>query len=100
MISDSVLVVAAGGVVRGLDRNTGQELWKNGLSGGGYGEVAIHIEGDLIVASAAGAMAFGLSYPSGEQLWASKTTAMGRATVWIDARQLVIAKGGYLDCFD
>jgi outer membrane protein assembly factor BamB len=95
----SVLVVGLRGLVYGLDRVTGAVRWRNSLPEGGLGEVFIAVGFGVVVASARGANLHCLSYLTGETRWVQPTQAMGRATIVIEAAQIVCAKGGYIDCF-
>lgn len=95
-----IIVAASGGKLIGLDANTGQVRWENPMDGGGYGEVALAITGERILASAGRGKLFCLDYPSGRELWSAKTSAQGRATLLVDGANVLVGKGGHLDCFD
>jgi outer membrane protein assembly factor BamB len=96
----SVLVVGTHGRICGVDRATGELLWKNELPSGSYGEVFIAVGHGVVIASADGAVIFCLDYLTGHERWRSPTSASGRATIVMEPDQIVCAKGGYIDCFD
>jgi outer membrane protein assembly factor BamB len=94
-----VLLVALGGHVAGLDPATGKILWKNDLSGGGYGAVDLASDGEVVYASAAGNRVFAIEVASGKTLWNGQTTAHGRATIVIEGERIFVAKGGFVDAY-
>ena len=94
-----VLLVALGGHLVGLDPASGAILWKNDLSGGGYGSVDLASDGEVVVASAGGNRVFAIAYPTGATLWAASTTAHGRATIVIEGERIFVAKGGSVDAY-
>ena len=96
----SVLVVGLNGLVFGLDRDTGIMKWENKLPRGGYGPVYVAMRYGAVVASANGSRLFRLDYRTGEAMWVANTSASGRATILIEQDRIIVAKGGYLDCFD
>ncbi|MGE5185663.1 MAG: PQQ-binding-like beta-propeller repeat protein [Acidobacteriota bacterium] len=95
----SVLVVGLSGHVYAIDRATGELRWHNDLSGGGLGHVAIAVGYGVVIASAGGAAVFCIDYLGGETRWQQPTHGRGRATILIEADQIVVAKGGHVDCF-
>lgn len=97
----SILVVALHGNVVGLDTESGEVRWKNGLLAGGYGEVEIAFlgEADAVLASAFGARLFCLDYRTGAERWAVDTTSAGHATLIVEGGRIYLAKAGVIDCF-
>jgi hypothetical protein len=95
-----IIVAAAGGKLLGLDAGSGAVRWENAMDGGGYGEVALAVTGERVLASADRGKLFCLDYPSGQELWTAKTHSLGRATILVDGANVLVAKGGHLDCFD
>jgi len=95
-----IIVAAVGGKLIGLDSSSGSTRWENGMDGGGYGEVALAVTGERIIASASRGKVFCLEYPSGRELWTAKTSAIGRATILVDGANVIVGKSGKLDCFD
>ena len=96
----SVLVVALGGNVLGLDRMTGAVRWTNSLPGGGSHEVFVALRYGVLAVSAWGSKVFRLDYLTGATLWAADTTGSGRATIVVEHDLIVVGKSGYLDGYD
>jgi outer membrane protein assembly factor BamB len=97
----SLLIVAMGYHVTAVDLATGREVWRHALSGGGTGAVDLAIHDRLVVACASGARVSALDYATGAVRWSADTTGVeGRATILVDAGRILVAKDGYLDCFD
>jgi hypothetical protein len=96
----SVLVVGLNGKVFGIHRDTGELVWTNKMPGGGMEEVFIALRYGVLVVSASGKRIFRLDYYTGKTLWEVTTTASGRATIVVEHDCIVVAKGGYIDCFE
>jgi outer membrane protein assembly factor BamB len=94
-----ILVVALGGEVVGIDRETGVQLWENGLRGGGLGNVGLAMSGERVLVSAHSDQLFCLDYRTGTIVWQAQTSSSGRATILIDEGQIVVSKGGHVDSF-
>ena len=99
-MNSPVLIVALGGSVCGVDPKTGAWLWKNALSGGGFGEVAISVHEGFVIASANGPLVFCLDSATGNALWQAATERPGRATLLVQGDRVYVAKTGVVDCFD
>jgi len=95
-----VLIVALGGSVCGVDPHTGSWLWKNALTGGGFGEVAISVQDGYVIASADGPVVYCLDSKTGSELWHASTEKPGRATILVHEGRVYVAKTGVVDCFD
>jgi outer membrane protein assembly factor BamB len=95
----NVLIVALGGSVCGLDAETGAWLWKNALPGGGFGEVAISVHEDCVIASAFGDLVYCLHPHDGREIWRAQTAKPGRATIVVQGERIYVAKSGVVDCF-
>lgn len=96
----SIVVVAINGQVAGIDRRTGAEVWRNKMSGGGFGAVDLEVAQGRVFVSASGAALFCLDYKTGRDLWSARTSATGRSTILLDGEQVFVAKQGHVDCFD
>jgi outer membrane protein assembly factor BamB len=99
-MSIAPLIVALGGRVIGIDQNTGKELWKNEMHGGGLAWVAIAVTDEFVFSSASASKIFCINRRSGENVWSAKTTGMGRATILCTEDHVFISKSGCLDCFN
>jgi outer membrane protein assembly factor BamB len=96
----SILVVALHGKVHGVDRDTGEVRWVNDLGGwGSRGHVALAVGYGIIIAAAETGGIHCLHYRTGTSRWRGDTQATGRATVLIEADQIICAKGGYVDAY-
>jgi outer membrane protein assembly factor BamB len=99
----SILVVGLNGVVVGLDKQSGEILWKNELKGGGVGQVALELIGGRVLASAEGDKLFCLDYQTGSIVWEAKTTHAGgealSTVILVRGDRIFISKWGYTDCF-
>jgi outer membrane protein assembly factor BamB len=98
-MEQTILIVAVGGSVNGLDPKTGAWLWKNSLPGGGFGEVAISVHDDFLIASAAGPLVYCLDRQTGNEVWRAATEKSGRATILVQDWRIFVAKSGAVDCF-
>lgn len=100
----SILVVGLRGRVLGLDRKTGELRWENTLGldigQGSYREVCLGMRYGALIVSGFTNSIYRIDYQSGETLWKAFTTANGPATIVIESDCVVVAKDGYLDCFD
>ena len=94
------LVVALGGRVIGIDQQTGNELWRNEMHGGGLSWVAIAVTDEYVFSSASASKIFCINRQTGESPWAAKTTGLGRATILCTDERVFISKSGFLDCFN
>ena len=95
-----IALVGLDGHVVGLDRRTGQILWKNGLIGGLDKEVELACYGNYVFASASGPKHFALDYFTGEQIWAVPTSGSGRAALVVEPDMVMCAKEGAIDCYN
>jgi outer membrane protein assembly factor BamB len=95
----TLLLVALGGKLVAIDHSSGTIRWEDGLSGGGYGEVALAAGQGRVFASAQSAKVFCFRYATGEQMWTAKTSSMGRASIVIEGDKVFVSKGGEVDCF-
>ena len=93
------LIVALGGRVVGVDVDTGQELWRNEMHGGGLSWVAIAVTEGHVFSSASSAKIFCIDRHTGEEIWTAKTSSLGRATILCTGDKVIVSKSGYLDCF-
>src|SRR5688572_26763761 len=96
----SILVVALGGEVLGIDSATGDLLWRNRLPGGGDEEVFVASRYGVLVVSSDSSALYRLDYATGATMWQVHTSASGRATIVIEPELIVVAKGGEVDAFD
>ena len=96
----SIIIVALGGAVVGLDRRSGRERWRNELSGGGIGVVDVAITHGRVFVTASSSVLVCLDYANGKTVWSAKTQGSGRGTILVDDGQVIVAKNGYVDCFD
>ncbi|MBI5516275.1 MAG: PQQ-binding-like beta-propeller repeat protein [Deltaproteobacteria bacterium] len=94
----SILVFALQGRVGGMDRSTGEVRWLREFGDGG--EVFLVVTDEVVLASSDAPELWCLDYTTGKALWQSPTTGRGRATIVLDRDQVVVAKGGYVNCFD
>ena len=94
-----ILLIALSGHVAGLEPSTGEILWKNELTGGGFGAVDLATDGEIVIASAAGQRVFAIALASGQTLWCVATSAPGRATIVLEGERIFVAKGGFVDAF-
>ncbi|MBI4702489.1 MAG: PQQ-binding-like beta-propeller repeat protein [Deltaproteobacteria bacterium] len=94
-----LVVVAVAGRVAALDRHSGAERWRSDLPGGSWGEVAVAVTEQHVLASAAGNVLFCLDYRTGEQLWTAQTSCTGRASILVDGEQIFVARSGEIECF-
>jgi outer membrane protein assembly factor BamB len=92
-----ILVVALGGKVAGIDRNTGDELWRNELPGGGLGIVELLVEEKTVLALAGGKL-FCLELTSGEERWSTEVPGSGRGTMLVEDKRIFVACTGELTC--
>jgi outer membrane protein assembly factor BamB len=95
----SLLILGVTGEVHAVDRKTGEPRWKNGLAGGGLGEVVIDVHDELVVV-AAGPLLAGLDYLTGSERWRAEISLLGHATVLIDDGCVICSKGREVKCFD
>jgi len=64
------------------------------------GEVALAVTASHVFASnTGGATLHCIEFGSGNELWRARTTASGCTTLLISGDRLLLAKGGYIDCF-
>lgn len=96
----SIIVVGLNGVIAGVDRRTGKEVWRNQLPGAGYGIVDLAITEHVVLATASARALFCLDYRTGQTLWTAPTHAMGRGTILVDRDLVMVSKQGYLDAYD
>ncbi len=94
----SILVVGQSGTLIGLDRESGKVRWEYQLERFSVDMVTV-IAGDLVLASGNEARLFCVRYSTGTPLWYEDTSAEGRATIMVDGDQILVAKGGHIDCF-
>jgi outer membrane protein assembly factor BamB len=99
----TILLVGLNGVVIGLDKKSGEILWKNELKGGGIGRVVLEFAQGRIFASAEGDKLFCIDYHTGSTLWEAKTTHSGGealgTTILVHEECIFVSKWGYIDCF-
>ncbi len=95
----SLLVVGAHGHVYAFDRASGEVRWHNSLSGGGTEAVALAIGFGVVVASGSHGKIFCLDYATGAERWSAQSEGTGRASVLVEADQVVCAKGGTIHCY-
>jgi outer membrane protein assembly factor BamB len=91
-------VFALGGRVGGMDRSTGEVRWLKEF--GDSEEVFLVVTDDVVLASSEEPILWCLDYLTGRTLWHAPTTGKGRATIVLDRDQIVVAKAGYVNCFD
>jgi outer membrane protein assembly factor BamB len=94
-----ILILGISGQLVGLDALTGAIRWQDGMKGGGYGEVSLAANDELVFASAQSAKLFCYRYQTGELLWAADTSSSGRATIIVEGRLVFCAKAGEVDAF-
>lgn len=94
------LVVALGGRVLALDKDTGTELWRNDMHGSGLSWVALAVSSTCVLASASASRVFCIDKFSGATLWTAKTKGIGRATILLDEGTVFVSKSGWIDCFN
>ena len=93
-------VVALGGRVIGIDQQTGNELWRNEMHGGGLSWVAIGVTDEHVYSSASASKIFCIDRHTGQNIWSAKTTGLGRATILCTDERVFVSKSGFLDCFN
>lgn len=76
----NIVYIGIKGRVLALDRSTGDILWSTKLKNSYY--VAIHLDGDRIIAAAEGEL-FCLDSSTGTQLWHNKLPGLGTGLVSI-----------------
>lgn len=97
----SKLVVAVTGRVAALDITTGAELWRNELPGAGTGTIELGVDdGRVYVAPSTAPLLVCLDLQTGDVLWRASTTVNGRASMLFEGARIVVARQGYIDCFD
>ena len=94
------LIVALGGRVIGVDLESGLELWRNEMHGGGLSWVAIAVTDIHVFSSASASSIFCIDRHTGKTIWMSKTSGLGRATILCTKDKVIVSKSGYIDCFD
>lgn len=94
------LIVALGGRVVGLNKETGGQVWRNEMQGGGLSWVALAVSEDKVFCSASASKIFCIDRFTGETIWASQTSGLGRATILFEQDKVFICKSGHTDCFD
>jgi outer membrane protein assembly factor BamB len=95
----SLLVVGAHGHVYAFDRQSGEVRWHNSLSGGGTEAVALAIGFGVVIASGSHGKIFCLDYQTGNERWSAAPEGTGRASLLLEADQVVCAKGGTIHAF-
>ena len=99
MTENEILIVALGGCVVGLNMQTGIEVWRNSMTLGGHAWVALAVSQDRVYASASAKKVFCIDRQSGTTVWSHATSGLGRATLLISKQQVIVCKGGLVDCF-
>ena len=98
--ASKLLIIGLNGEVAAIDCVTGERAWHNRLKGGGMGEVALVVTPSHVFASnTGGATLHCLEFGSGEELWRARATASECTTLLMSGDLLLLAKGGYIDCF-
>ena len=93
------LIVALGGRVVGVDLQSGLEIWRNEMHGGGLSWVAIAVTDRYVFSSASASSVFCIDRQTGATVWMSQTSGLGRATILCTGDKVIISKSGYIDCF-
>lgn len=99
MTENEILIVALGGCVVGLNMQTGTEVWRNSMTLGGHAWVALAVSEERVYASASAKKVFCIDRETGVTVWSHATSGLGRATLIASKKQIVVCKGGLVDCF-
>lgn len=95
------VVVAVSGRVAAVDLATGKEQWRNELAGAGVGPVDLFVgDGVVLACVSTSDTLYCLDYATGEERWTAKTRGYGRAAILVDGPVVLVARNGYLTCFD
>ena len=94
------LIIALGGRVVGLNKDTGTQIWRNEMQGGGLSWVALAVSETRVFCSASASKIFCIDRFTGETLWSSKTSGLGRATILYEDNKVFVCKSGHTDCFN
>jgi outer membrane protein assembly factor BamB len=94
-----ILVVGVSGRVLGLDRASGDVVWRVPLRDAAREEVFLTVTTDTVYASAHAPHVFAFDYQTGILRWTADTTCAGRASIVISGGDVFVAKGGTIDCF-
>jgi outer membrane protein assembly factor BamB len=95
-----LLIVTVEGKVAAIDMESGREVWRNSLSGAGMGVVEVWVEGATVLVAPVSNVIVALRYTTGEEIWRATTTGSGRASILVEGQRVIVARGGYVDCFD